>query len=153
MKLDRVIAQLRKLNEPVPNPARLPGVSEVEAAQQAVGFAFHADFIQYLLEASNVTFGIFEPVTLTEPDSHTYLPTVAADAWRIGIPRDDYLPICQDNADFYCMNARGAVVFMSHDGDFAPSERWPDLATWIEEVWIGESLDGEDDESDEDGED
>lgn len=37
----------------------------------------------------------------------------------------------------------GRVSYWSHDG--ATDESWPDLATWIEEVWIGEDLeDGED---------
>jgi hypothetical protein len=30
----------------------------------------------------------------------------------------------------------GEVVFWSHEG--ATDERWPDLATWIREVWIAE---------------
>ena len=150
MKLDRVIAQLRELNEPVPKPARLPTADDIEAVQRQLRVPIHDDMIQYLLEASDVTYGTFEPVTITDPHAHTHLPTVAAEAWKIGIPRDDYLPICADNGDYYCINPRGEIVFINHDGDLRPSEKWPDLATWIEVVWIGESQDDDDEDEEED---
>ena len=51
------------------------------------------------------------------------------------LPRK-FLPICEDNGDYFCMNRKGEVVFWSHDG--ATDEKWKDLATWIEEAWIGE---------------
>jgi hypothetical protein len=51
------------------------------------------------------------------------------------VPRK-LLPICEDNGDYYCMNKKGEIVFWSADG--ASDEKWKDLATWIEEVWIGE---------------
>ena len=62
------------------------------------------------------------------------------EAWEIGVP-EDLIPICQDNGDYYGMNKKGQVVFWSHDG--ATDEKWKDLATWIEEVWIGESQEEE----------
>ncbi len=47
---------------------------------------------------------------------------------------DNWLPICEDNGDYYCIAPDGRVRFWSHDG---PSdESWPDLATWVGEVWI-----------------
>ena len=49
------------------------------------------------------------------------------------LPRD-LLPICEDNGDYYCMNAVGEVVYWSHDG--VSDEKWSDLATWIRKVWI-----------------
>ncbi|WP_116919250.1 SMI1/KNR4 family protein [Tamilnaduibacter salinus] len=46
------------------------------------------------------------------------------------------LPFCEDNSDFYCLTPTGEVVFWSHNGSTA--ESWPNLATWIFQVWIGE---------------
>lgn len=143
MNLSQAIAQLRELNEPVPKPARLPTEQEVRAVEEHLRIRFHPDFRRFLLEASDVTLGALEPVTITDPAAHTDLLGVALDAWKLGVPRDDLLPICEDNGNYYCMNARGEVVFWEHNG--TSDERWPDLATWITEVWIGESLDEDED--------
>ncbi|MGE5611164.1 MAG: SMI1/KNR4 family protein [Bacillota bacterium] len=138
MTLDEAIRQLRTLNEPVPEPLRLPTPQEVSAVEQRLAVQFHPDFRKYLLEASDIVFDGLEPVTITRPKSPTDLEVVCAQAWdEWEIPRR-LLPICEDNGDYYCMNARGEIIFWSHIG---PSqEKWRDLATWIEQVWIGEAM-------------
>jgi hypothetical protein len=126
------------LNQPVPKPLRLPTEQEVDYAQEAVGFTFHPDYRKYLLEASDVVFGRFEPATVLSDREYRNLPDMAIEAWeKVGLPRD-LLPICEDNADYYCMKSDGGVIFWSHDG-LIDSENWPDLATWIKKVWIEES--------------
>lgn len=132
MNLDEVIRQLRSVNEPVPKPRRLPTESEVEQAQAALGVTFHPDYRKYLLAASDVVYGTTEPCTIVG-GGHTNLASVAADAWAMGVPRG-LVPICEDNGDYFCMNGAGEVVFWSHDG--TTDERWSDLATWIQRVWI-----------------
>lgn len=133
--LSAMIAQLRDRNEPVPRPARLPTEAEVKAIESMTGILFPQDFRRYLLEASDVVFGVREPVTITRPNSPRHFPEVLADARKWGVP-EDLIPLCHDNADYYCVAPSGEVVFWSHDG--VSDERWPDIATWIEEVWIGE---------------
>jgi hypothetical protein len=146
-----VIETLRELNEPVPKPPRLPTERDVQAVERELGVTFHPDYRQFLLEASDVTLGALEPATITEPGSHTHLPRVARDAWDLGVPRE-LLPICEDNGDYYCMDATGRIAFWSHDGGF--TGRWPDLATWIRRVWIDESAgDGNLDEAEDEDED
>ena len=136
MTLTEAIEELRKGNEPVPTPMRLPTPDEVAAAEAEVGVQFHPDFKRYLLEASDVVFGTLEPVTVTDSTFSTHLPTVCEDAWEeMDLPRK-LLPICEDNGDYYCMNKHGEVIFWSSDG--STDEKWDDLATWIELVWIGE---------------
>ena len=134
--LDTAIARLRALNESVPKPMRLPSEEEVRAVEAESGVSFPSDFKRYLLEASDMVVGALEPVTVTDPDFHTYFPTVLADAREYGVPAD-MIPICEDDADFFCATQAGEVVFWSHNG--ATDERWPDIASWIENVWIGES--------------
>jgi hypothetical protein len=135
MSIDQAIAALREMNEEVPQPMRLPTDQEVDAAQKELGVTFHPDYRKYLLQASDVVFGTKEPATITDAESHTYLPTVAEDAWEMGVPKK-LLPICEDNGDYYCMNQKGQVLYVSADGE--TMEKWSDLAAWIEEVWIGE---------------
>lgn len=138
--LDAMIAELRSLNEPVPKPARLPTEAEVRAIEAETGVSFPPDFRRYLLEASDVVFGVMEPVSITSPTSHTFFPSVLASARNWGVP-DDLIPLCDDNADFYCVAPSGEVVFWSHNG--TTDQRWQDIATWIDEVWIGEFEDYE----------
>ena len=134
MSLAPVIARLRKLNQPVPQPGRLPTEAEVAAAERELGVSFHPDFVQYLLQASDVVYGHKEPVTLSNPKAHTHLPVVSHSAWAVGVPRD-LVPICEDNGDFYCVSSSGEVVFWSHNG--TSNERWPDIEQWIDDVWLG----------------
>jgi hypothetical protein len=136
MPIDEAITILRERNEEVLKPMRLPTAAEVDAAEKDLGVKFHPDYRKYLLEASDVVFGTREPATITDPQSHTHLPTIAEDAWEMGVPKK-LLPICEDNGDYYCMNQKGQVVYVSADGETL--EKWADLGTWIEEVWIGES--------------
>jgi hypothetical protein len=121
---------------------RLPTEAEVTAAEKEIGIQLHPDLRKYLLEASDVVYGTLEPVTVTDPSFNTHLPSVCESAWEeMDVPRK-LLPICEDNGDYYCMNKKGEVVFWSHDG--ATDEKWKDLATWIEELWIGENEEDED---------
>src|SRR5262249_3257554 len=136
MNLDDAFSLLRSRNEPVPRPLRLPTRSEVDEVERRLGVHFHSDFRRCLLEASDVVCGTFEPVTIACPESHTDLFKIAEDAWTTwGVPRD-LLPICEANADFYCVNSVGEVVHWSHNG--LSSEKWPSLADWIAQVWLGE---------------
>jgi len=133
MNLAEAIARLRVLNEPVPRPARLPANEEVRHAESELGVSFHPDFRQYLLQASDVVYGNREPVTLTLPDSHTDLRAVARRAWDAGVPRD-WVPICEDNGDYYCMRPDARIAFWSHQG--SSTETWDSLADWIEQEWM-----------------
>lgn len=132
--LDEAISRLRRLDEPAPRPLKLPAESEVRDAEQRAGVRLHNDLRRYLLEASDVAYGTVEPVTIN--GGHTSIDTVISNARSLGVP-DTLVPICEDNSDFYCMTETGEVVFWSHDG--TTDERWPDLASWIVEVWIGGS--------------
>jgi hypothetical protein len=135
MPLAPVIARLRKVNEPVPRPGRLPSEAEVSAAERELGITLHPDFAQYLLQASDVVYGHIEPVTLSDAKAHTHFPNVSRSAWAAGVPRD-LVPICEDNGDYYCVSPRGEVVFWSHNGK--TNERWLNIEHWIRDVWLGE---------------
>ncbi|WP_404418675.1 SMI1/KNR4 family protein [Marinospirillum sp.] len=139
MTFEQVAIELRQLNEDVPKPLRLPTEHEVTEAESRLGVPFHSEFRRYLLELSDVVFGPFEPVTLTASDSHTHLDSIATHAWSDrGVP-GNLIPICHDNADFYCVNKEGEVVFWSHDMQDLSGEKWPSIKNWIKDVWIEET--------------
>ena len=131
LDLNQAIAALRRLNVPVPRPRRLPTEFEVRDAEEMAGVAFHDDFRQFLLEASDVVYGTLEPITLS--GGHTDFGTVLEEARIDGVP-GDLIPVCADNGDYYCITPTGEVVYWSHNG--ATDESWLTLATWITDVWI-----------------
>jgi len=132
-----IIAELRGLNEEVPDPSSLPTDDEINQVEQELGVSLHPDFRQYLRTLSDVAFSVFEPVTITWPESHTHLPSVAEEAWSdYGVPRS-LVPICEDNADFYCVSEDGKVIFWAHDTQSPPTgEEWSSVGDWIKQVWI-----------------
>jgi len=134
MSLSEVLAELRDLNEPVPKPLRLPTETDVNLAENRLGRKFPDDYRRYLLEASDVVYGTLEPAIVTPDAGHLDLAEIAESAWdEKDLPRD-LLPFCEDNGDYYCLTADGAIKFWSHNG--TTDESWKDLATWIKEVWI-----------------
>lgn len=135
MNIEDAIAQLRRRNESVPIPLRLPSEAEVSAAEARVEMPLPADYRRYLLEGSDVVLGALEPAVVVPDAGHLDLVEMAGTAWALGVPRD-LLPFCEDNGDWFCLTRAGRVRFWSHDG--TTDESWPDLGTWITEVWIGE---------------
>jgi len=134
MNLDEAIAELRRRNQPVPLPGRLPTSEEVEAMETQLGVSFPKDYRRFLLQASDVVYGIHEPATVDNPRAHTHLPKVVASARAYGVP-EELFPFCKDNADFYCLTPSEQVQFWSHNG--WSRETWHDLAHWIHDVWLG----------------
>lgn len=132
--LDAVFEELRGRNKVVPVARPLPTERDLLAAEERLGIRLPSDLRRYLLEVSYVVCGHKEPVTIGTGD-YTDLTSVIADAREVGVP-SDLIPVCEDNGDFYCLTPSGEVVFWSHDGTI--DERWADLATWIDEVWIHE---------------
>ena len=85
-----------ELNEPVPKPMRLPTSDEVDTAQQQLGVTFHPDYRKYLLEASDVVFGVKEPCTVAPDGEQTDIIEVAKGAWdQMSVPCN-LIPICED---------------------------------------------------------
>lgn len=132
MKLSNVFQKLRALTEDVPNPIRLPTESEIDSTEKELGVVFPVEFRSYLKLASDVVFGTIEPVTITAKD-HTDIIAVANDAWELGIPKN-FIPICEDNGDYYCVAPNGSVHFCSHNG--TTDESWSDIEHWINDVWM-----------------
>ena len=132
--LDDALKLLRERNQPVPEPGRLPTVEEVETAERDLGLNFHPDYRRFQLEASDVNACILEPA-LVFPDAEPYvnLRTTAREAWDQGVDRD-VLPFCEDNGNYWFIDAEGRVGFWDHEDD-SPTDEGT-LAEWIVEVWL-----------------
>ncbi|MCH1926680.1 SMI1/KNR4 family protein [Shewanella sp. C32] len=132
--MHEVIEQLQEQSETVPVPLELPSFEQIVEAEEQILLPIPAEVKEYLLYASDVIVGSIEPVTVADPNSHTYLPEVTAYAWSIGLPRH-LMPICQLGDDFYCVNEEGIVYFWQ-DGFLDEDNAFESFWQWVEEVWL-----------------
>ncbi|NRD72544.1 SMI1/KNR4 family protein [Shewanella sp. VB17] len=128
-----IIEQLQEMSETVPIPLALPTFDQLVMAEEEILMPLPGELKQYLLYASDVIYGSLEPVTASDPNSHTFLPEVTAYAWSIGMPRE-YVPICQQGDNFYCIDQEGQVILWHTDG--TESEYWESFWQWVEAVWM-----------------
>ena len=131
--MEDVIELLREQCEQTPVPLRLPEIDELVEVQEQILIHLPDDLKVFLLEVSDVVFGKIEPVTVTDPSSHTYLPEIAAQAWHDGLERE-YIAICALSGDYYCIDEYGEIRFW-HDGEFS-DEQWPSIWHWAKQVWL-----------------
>ena len=92
--MERVIAELRACCEDVPVPLDLPDMDDIIDAEEQILVSLDSEFRQFMLTVSDVIYGTMEPVTVADPNSHTYLPEVAAVAWSLGVSRE-LIPLCE----------------------------------------------------------
>nr|WP_246745514.1 MULTISPECIES: SMI1/KNR4 family protein [Pseudomonas] len=92
-------------------------------------------FKEFLLTVSDVVYGSLEPVTVTDPHSHTYLPDVASNAWDAGVPRD-LIPLCQDGDNYYCVEEDGTVVLWDAEEEGVGEDSWESVWHWARDVWL-----------------
>lgn len=136
--MEDIIDLLREKNEPIPVPLDLPDEDLLVEIEEELLMPLPDDLREYLLQASDVVYGSLEPVTVTDPRSHTYLPEVAAQAWDEGLPRY-LLPICQIGDTYYCIGEHGDIRFWNGHKlgkDPQGNKEWANLWEWIREVWL-----------------
>ena len=114
----------------------LPDDALLDKYEKEIGFKFPPDYRELLKRENNVIFGTKE-IFIVRDVSKKYpeLSRGVEHAKAYGVP-GDWLPICMDNSNFYCLTPAGDVKFWSHDAPFPPYESWPSLADWIKDVWI-----------------
>lgn len=133
--MEDVIEQLREANEPVPVALELPDEDLLVEIQELLLIHIPDDMKAFLLTVSDVVYGSLEPVTVTDPQSHTYLPEVAANAWDAGMPRE-YVPLCQDGDNYYAVEEDGTVLLWDGDEEAVTDETWDSVWTWARDVWL-----------------
>lgn len=132
--MEDVIDILRERNEPVPVPLDLPDEDLLVEIEEELLISMPDDLRFFLLTVSDVVYGKIEPVTVTDRNSHTYLPEVAAVAWSLGLPRR-YLPICETNGAYYCISQDGTVLLWDQR---ISDESWENIWQWAREVWLAD---------------
>ena len=134
--MEEVIEQLRELNEPVPVPLELPEEETLVEIQEQILIHLPYALREYLLQVSDVVYGRLEPVTASDPQSHTYLPEVAATAWSLGVPRE-FVPLCEDQGNYYVVEEDGTVLLWEADTtEINEDESWESVWHWVRDVWL-----------------
>lgn len=133
--MEDVIEELREKNEPVPVPLELPDEDLLVEIEEELLINMPVGLREFLLTVSDVVYGSLEPVTVTDPQSHTYLPEVAANAWDAGVERD-LVPLCQDGDNYYLVEEDGTVVLWDADEELVTEESWESVWHWARDVWL-----------------
>ena len=131
--MDELIDELREANQPVPIPLELPEEDDLVEVQEALFISLNEDFQQFMLTVSDVVYGSLEPVTASDPTSHTYLPEIAAIAWDAGLPRD-LVPLCEHQGNYYAVNEEGEVQYW--EGGVKSEQSWESVWYWVRDVWL-----------------
>ncbi|MCK5894923.1 MAG: SMI1/KNR4 family protein [Endozoicomonadaceae bacterium] len=115
-------------------PLSLPDEDTLVEIEEELLIHMPFDLREFLLNVSDAVYGFIEPVTVTDHQSHTYLPDVAAEAWNAFVPRH-LIPICHDNDQYYCIDETGEITCWSDGGE--SGEIWSSIWSWAQEVWLG----------------
>ncbi|WP_455924583.1 SMI1/KNR4 family protein [Pseudomonas putida] len=116
------------------DPFRIPTDAEIDAAEQRLGMDFPPAYRAFLKGGSDVANAAFEPAVVLPGSADHDLIDIANTAWKHqGVPRD-LLPFIEDDGDYFCVNARGQVLYWSRQGP--PQPRWSSFKVWHEQVCL-----------------
>lgn len=133
-QLEAVINELKEVRMTLPVAQYLPTDTVLDEYEKQIGFTFTQDYRDFLKTASDSICNGKAVLRITETRDHSRELALAIDDARyVGVP-DDWLPFCEDNGDYFCFLSDGTIHFWTPDG--TTNESWPDLATWIKDVWI-----------------
>ncbi|TDQ37096.1 SMI1/KNR4 family protein [Thiopseudomonas denitrificans] len=133
--MEDVIELLREHNQPVPVPLELPTDDDLLDVQEQILIHLPHELREFLLEVSDVVYGHLEPVTASDPHSHTYLPEVAATAWDLGLPRH-LVPLCQEDRLYFAVEPDGLVVLWSVSENDYLEDEWESVWHWARDYWL-----------------
>ncbi|WP_185232794.1 SMI1/KNR4 family protein [Teredinibacter franksiae] len=116
-------------------PPELPTMDDLVEVQEAMLISVPAELRDFLLNSSYEIFGRLEPVTIADPNCHTYLPEVAAEVWARGMPRE-LIPLCQDQSNVYCVAEDGTVYIWNESLGEEPKEVSTNVWEWVRDAWL-----------------
>ena len=130
--MEDVVDELRENALELVAPLELPDEDMLVEIEEQILVPLPYEFREFLLQVSDVVYGSIEPVTVTDPHSHTYLPEVAATAWAAGMPRE-LIPVCEHQGEYYGISEDGEIV--RWDGDVT-EDSWPSIWHWVRDIWL-----------------
>lgn len=132
--MDELIELLQSAAIPQAFDIELPDEDDLVEIEEEILLPIPGEFKQFLQTVSNLIIGSLEPVTVTDPNAHTHLPEVTAQAWADGMPRD-LIAVCQVGLGCYCINQEGEVLLWQN-GEINEEEQWEDIWQWAKDIWL-----------------
>ncbi|KLT71972.1 hypothetical protein PL75_10765 [Neisseria arctica] len=112
----------------------LPDDNLIAEYEKIIGLHFDEEYKFFLKNASNILYGFIEPLVITaDQSSRSELSHAISEAKLLGVP-SNWLPICEDNGDYYCLTEDKSIHLWTSNG--LTEECWPNLSSWINQVWI-----------------
>ena len=137
ISLHEVIEEINAADDPRVRKQPLPDDHLIRKYEEATELEFPEDYKTFLKSVSNAFVRYISPFTLNAELLEDYGDLCAGinEGRKVGVPRD-WIPICEDNGDYYCIVPDGRVRFWDHNG--SSDEAWPSIAAWAKEVWLEE---------------
>ncbi len=102
--------------------------AELDEAQRILGFEFPLEYIEFVKSGYDLGDAPIDALEILNPPSYANIFETLKNAREYYDLPVELLPICEDNSDYYCLNATGEVVFWSHNG--VTDEKWANIAEW-----------------------
>lgn len=133
--LTEVIELINQADDPAGRKHPLPNDTLIQRYEQTTGITFPEEYKFFLKSVSNAFVGFMSPFVLNDNlhEMHGEFFTGLRVARKAGVP-EHWIPICEDNGDYYCLTPDGSIRFWDHSG--SSEETWPNLATWAKEAWL-----------------
>jgi len=133
--LEEEIENLNKNKLDLPKKQILPDDRILDRYEDILQVKFSDEYRYLIKKIGYIMCNGMDNLDLTENQSgQRDLVEYTEMARELGLPKD-WVPIVEDNGDYYCVKPDGKVVFWSHHG--SSDEEWENIAAWIHEVWIG----------------
>lgn len=112
----------------------VPDEDELVEIEEELLLPIPREFKSFLMQVSHLVIGSLEPVTVTDPNAHTHLPEVNAQAWQEGLPRE-FVVVCKITDGYYFISQEGEVQLWQHH-EIMTDLHWDDIWHWAEDVWL-----------------
>lgn len=134
--MEDVYEKLREINANVLVPLDLPDEDQLLEVEEEILLSLPQEYREFMLMVGDVICGSIEPATAADPQSHTYLPELAATAWSLGLSRE-LIPVCEHNGDYYAISEEGEIkLWRESESEIDEDTSWPSIWHWARDIWL-----------------
>lgn len=132
-KMEHAVALVLAHSDDFAARAPLPDDAVLDHVAHESGLPLPDDYRTLVQRAGNVslTKELLQP--RADREGRLNLLSAIAEARASGVPAE-WLPICRDNGDYYCLLPDGSVHLWSHGAMF--QGQWSDLSDWVVDSFL-----------------
>lgn len=133
VKIQEAVRLLKKHDDGLVSPILPPDDDVILYVEGEIGLKLSADYRYLVQNAGHISLSKELLYLRADGEGRSNIIPSIASARKSGVPTD-WLPICRDNGDYYCLWPDGSVELWSHDQMF--EGRWSDLSDWVVDSFI-----------------